>query len=103
MRSTRYSKTFTDQIIDLIDYGVLRFGPRVAEEKKARILDTVERRLAGNPAIKRAGPRLGLTVYAITGTPFVVLYDFDDQELRLHFVFQRGADLMDLDPKSAEW
>jgi hypothetical protein len=32
-----------------------------------------------------------------------VLYDFDDAEFRVHFVFHRHADLRDLDPASAEW
>ena len=33
----------------------------------------------------------------------VVVYDHDDTELRLHFVFHQSADLRHLDPLSAEW
>jgi hypothetical protein len=32
-----------------------------------------------------------------------MLYDFDDTELRVHFIFHRHADLRDLDPGSVEW
>jgi hypothetical protein len=64
---------------------------------------TIEHVLAAFPAIKRSHPDLGLCVYPIARTPLVVLYDFDDSELRVHFVFHRHADLQDLDPTSVEW
>ena len=44
---------------------------------------------------------LGLTVYPISKTPFVVLYDYDDAELRVHFLLPVRADRRD--PASAEW
>ena len=103
MRSVRYSKTFNDQLVDLIAYGEVRFGRRLAAEKQHLVFSTAEHYLAGFPAAKRPNRSLGLTVYPIDKTPFVILYDYDDAELRVHFVFHKRADLTELDPASAEW
>jgi hypothetical protein len=32
-----------------------------------------------------------------------VLYDYDDSELRVHFIFINGKSLSDIDPLSADW
>lgn len=103
LRSVRLSKTFNDQLIELIDHGELEFGRRVAEQKKELLLATIENLLARSPGLKRPHEKLGSTVYPISRTPFSVLYDYDDEELRLHFVFRTGASFDDLDPASAEW
>jgi hypothetical protein len=103
MRSIRLSKTFDEQLIDYIDEGARKYGDRLANEKKAIVYRTIERLLAPNPAIKRHNPELGLVVYPISGTPFFVLYDYDDAELRVHFIFIKGKPLGTIDPASAEW
>ena len=102
-RAVRLSKTFNDQLVEQIDCGEQRFGARVAEAKKERVLAIIENLLANNPAIKRPDPVLGLVVYPISDTPFFILYDYDEHLLRVHFVFRAGASLDDLDPNSAEW
>ena len=102
-RAVKLSKTFNDQMVDQIEFGEQRFGTRVAEEKKERVLATIEKLLTYNPTIKRPHPTLGLVVYPVSGTPFIILYDYDEQELRVHFVFKAGANLDDLDPASAKW
>lgn len=103
MRTVRLSITFNDQLNDLLAQGQDRFGPAVAEEKRRKVYSTIRSYLAHYPKTKRPHKRLNLIVYPITDTPFVVLYDFDDAELRVHFVFHRRASLKGLDPKSAEW
>jgi plasmid stabilization system protein ParE len=102
-RAVKLSKTFNDQLVDHIDYGEQRFGTRVAEQKKEKVLATIEGVLARTPAVKRPHPTLGLVVYPITGTPFIVLYDFTETKLRVHFILHKNASLEDLDPKSAQW
>ena len=102
-RAVKLSKTFNDQLIDQIDFGERRFGRRVAEQKKEKVLATIEGLLASTPGVKRPHPTLGLVVYPVTDTPFMVLYDFTETELRVHFVLHTSASLEDLDPKSAEW
>jgi hypothetical protein len=42
-------------------------------------------------------------VYPVTKTPFVVVYDYDDTELRVMFIFHARADLRSIDPVSVEW
>ena len=46
---------------------------------------------------------LGLYVYSITKTPFVVAYDFDDVELRIFFLLHGGQDRRDIDIADVEW
>jgi mRNA-degrading endonuclease RelE of RelBE toxin-antitoxin system len=79
MRNVRVSKTALDQLNALLTQGIEPFGVRVVAEKRNRVYSPIAR------------------------TPFVVLYDFDDSELRVHFIFHRHADLGDLDPTSVEW
>lgn len=105
MRTVRFSVTARDQLRDLLAAGVARFGPKVVAEKRDRLFDTVDNVLARFPATKRAHPTLGLVVYPVSETPFLVLYDFDDAELRVHFVLLTGAGtrLEDLDPATVAW
>ncbi len=76
---------------------------RLVAEKRTIIYDLIEHHLARFPASKQPDPKLGLTVDPITHTPFVVLYDYDEAELRVHFILPARADRSDLDPASAEW
>ena len=99
MRTVRLSKTALEQLNALLEQGVPVFGA----EKRDRLYDTVQDFLAVHPRAKKPHRRLKLRVYPIADTPFMVLYDFDDAELRVHFVLHRGAYLRDLDPASAEW
>ena len=103
MRNVRISKTALDQLNTLLAQGIEPFGVRVVAEKRDRVYATIEDVLTAFPAIKRPHPDLGLCVYPIARTPFVLLYDFDDSELRVHFIFHRHADLRDLDQSSIEW
>jgi len=103
MRNVRVSKTALDQPNALRAQGIEPFGVRVVAEKRDRVYATIEHVLAAFPAIKRPHPDLGLCVYPIARTPFVLLYDFDDSEMRVHFIFHRHADLRDLDQTSIEW
>ena len=103
MRRVRLSKTFQAQFDTLLEQGFPRFGERVVRQKRELVYRLIDKFLAHHPDAKRPLPGLGLRVYAVSKTPFVVLYDFDDAELRVHFVFHKHANLEDLDPASAEW
>ena len=87
----------------MLGQGVGRFGSRVVAEKRDRVYDTLDQFLSHYPAAQTPHPKLGLRVYPISRTPFVVLYDFDDDELRVHFILHRSANLGDLDSTSADW
>ena len=103
MRTVRYSKTALDQLNMLLAQGIPAFDSRVVSAKQDLVYDTVDQFLAAHPKTKRPHPTLKLRVYLISKTPFVVIYDFDDIELRVHFIVHRSADLSRLDPSSAEW
>lgn len=105
MRSVRYSLTAREQLRELLAWGVPRFGPDVVARKRDQLLRFIETDLAQLPAMKRPHEGLGLIVYPVTNTPFIVLYDYDEHDLRVHFILRAGAGdrLDDLDPSSAEW
>ena len=44
-----------------------------------------------------------MCVYAVSKTPFVLVYDYDADELRVHFIFHGADDMSQLDPKTVEW
>jgi hypothetical protein len=103
MRTVVYSKTFIDQLHALLQQGYWKFGARVVLEKRTIVYDTIDDHLAHFPGTGISDRRLSLMSYAISRTPFVVLYDFDDEELRLHFVVHKRADRRRLDPGDVEW
>jgi plasmid stabilization system protein ParE len=103
MRTVRFSKTFLDQLTTLIGWGEDRFRQGVAAEKKAKVFDSIVHHLARFPGSKRRHPKLGLVLYPISDTPFIVVYDYDDQELRVHFVFIGSKSIDDIDPADIEW
>ena len=102
MRLVRLSKTFQTQFDNLLEQGFPRFGERVVRDKRDLVYRVIEQHLAIYPRRSRQ-QNLGLCLYTVTKTPFVLLYDFDDAELRVHFIFHKHASLDDLDPASAEW
>lgn len=103
MRTVRLSITFNDQLNELLDQGERRFGTAVAEQKKNLVYVTIERFLARHPNAKQRDPSHGLCAYPISKTPFVLIYDFDDDELRVLFIFHGHDDLQELNPSGVEW
>lgn len=103
MKNVRYSTTFIEQFNLLLAQGEPKFGALVVDQKRDRVYDVIDSFLARHPDAKQPHSRLKLCVYPITKTPFVVLYDFDDAELRAHFIFHNHADLRTLDPTAAKW
>jgi mRNA-degrading endonuclease RelE of RelBE toxin-antitoxin system len=103
MRSVRYSKTFTDEFEILLDQGEVKFGSAVVESKKQLVRATITGHLATFPLTGHVEPEHGLYIYTVRRSPFVLLYDFDDDELRIHMVVHKGADRTTLDPTTVEW
>jgi plasmid stabilization system protein ParE len=103
MRHIRLSKTFERQLIDLLEFGEIHFGEHVVETSKKRVEKTIRTILATFPEARAVDPILQLTRCAVARTPFVLLYDFTDTELRMHFIFHKRASLETLDAKSATW
>jgi hypothetical protein len=64
---------------------------------------TITGHLATFPLTGHIEPEHGLYIYSVRRSPFVLLYDFDDAELRIHMVVHKGADRTTVDPSTVEW
>ena len=104
-RTVIYSKTFIERLLDFTDRGEQEYGERVAQEKKRLVFALLDDTIAASPAIKLRHPELGLVVYPVAKTPFIVIYDFDAHEVRVFTCLLKGAGtrLEDFDPAAVEW
>ena len=85
----------------LLKQGIPRFGVSVVERKRLQIVSTIEY-LARHPR-RPKDQYLDIWSYTVTGAPFVLLYDFDDGELRVHLIVHAAADRTLVDLASVEW
>jgi plasmid stabilization system protein ParE len=102
MRRVVRSRTYVAQLKTFIERGTETFGFAVAQRTLARIDRTIEQHLVDFPKRPIDG-LLGLYVYQVTRTPFALIYDFDESELRVHFIVAARADRAKIDPAAAEW
>ncbi len=103
MRRIVRSRTFVDQLREILVYGAVKYGAQLADVKLALLERKIENHLVYFPGGKSVDPVLGLHIYPISKTPFMVVYDFDDLELRIHFVLIAGYEFSNLDPTTVEW
>jgi plasmid stabilization system protein ParE len=83
MRYVRTSKTYEQQRNVLLDYGTKTFGYTVADQKRRRLEYVIETFLVEYP-VRARDSIVHLYLYSISQTPFVVVYDYTDTELRVH-------------------
>ena len=102
MRRVRLSSTFRDQLDELIAQGFPKFGERVVAEKRDLVLDLINGHLARHP-LRPRHPQHGMCVYSVSKTPFVLIYDYDDEELRVLFIFHGADDLRRIDVRTVAW
>ena len=102
MRSLRISKTFNLELAILLSQGVENFGSRVVAGKRAIVYHTIETVIINHP-VRPADPDVGICAYFIRKTPFVVLYDYDDTELRVYLVIHSHADRTKVDLSKVVW
>jgi plasmid stabilization system protein ParE len=103
MRAIRVSRTYLEALKELLAYGEARFGTTVVDEKRARIERTIAHILRDYPGIGRFETDLGVYSYPVTRTPFVLLYDFDDNELRVHLIAHGRADRSRIALDDVDW
>ena len=102
MRRIRLSRTYQHELEELLEQGIPRFGLAVVEQKRDLVNDTIEQFLARHPR-RPVDPVLGIWSYPVTDAPFVLLYDFDDHELRIHLIIHESADRTLIDLATIEW
>ena len=103
MRRIRRSITFVEQLERLLEQGIAKFGLGIADEKRHRLEVMIDTYLVRHPRMGLRDDALGLYVYPITNAPFVVIYDFDEDELRLYAVLHQRADRRRFDPTTVQW
>jgi hypothetical protein len=103
MRSVRVSNTYILSLRDLLAFGEDRYGRRIIEEKRALVRQTIVDTLRLQPRLGLFDSDLGLFVFAVSRTPFVLLYSFDDRELRIHFICHKSVDRSAIDPIDVAW
>ena len=102
MRSIRYSRTFHDELADLLDQAIDRFGATGVAQKRDEVFRTIEGYLAHFP-IRSIDPVLGICTCPVKTAPFVLLDDHDDTELRIHLVIHERADRTLVDLSVVVW
>ncbi len=102
MRSVRLSATFGGQLEELLAQGEPKFGAAVVEAKKQLVRAAIVNHLAAFPGTGRLEPEHGLYIWSVRRTPFVLLYDFDDAEIRVQMVVHKHSDRSGIDPASVE-
>ena len=86
----------------LLDQGIDRVGARVVAQKRALLFDKIKIHLAEFP-VRKIDPDIGICAYPVSKTPFVVLYDYDNAELRVHLVIHAHADRTKVDLSKVVW
>ncbi len=102
MRRVRLSKTYDDELEVLLGQGLSGFGVKVVRKSRDRVEWAIEQTLLQHPR-RPIDPQLGLCTYHVTKTPFVLLYDFDDTELRVHLITHAGMDRSAIDLSKVIW
>jgi plasmid stabilization system protein ParE len=103
MRRVRRSRTAVDGLKTLLAQGLPKFGLHVIEEKQQIVDNVIETYLAEHPQNGFRDSRRNFYHYPVADTPFTVVYEFDDSELRVLFILHQRADRRRLDPADVEW
>ena len=103
MRVVRYSVTAEQNFLALLQQGADKFGVGVAAEKRRLLIDCVNDYLTVYPhhgLRTRGKPFLH---YPVQYTPFTIVYEYDDKELRILFILHKRADRQQLDLTDVTW
>ena len=102
MRAIKLSRTFNDELAELLAQGIDRFGAKVVGQKRALVFHTIENFIAHHP-VRPIDPDLGICAYPLSGAPFIVIYDYDDHVLRVHLIIHAKADRRLVDLSTVVW
>ena len=102
MRTARISITAQVQLRELLAQGAKYYEPIFLETKRLLFYAAV-RSLLDFPARRATNRGLGLRLYRVQSTPFLIAYDFDEVELRIHTVFHHHADRHLENLRAIEW
>ena len=87
----------------MLEQGAEKFGVAVAMEKERAVHDALNGYIAEHPYRGVYDHHLKLYTCHVSKTPFVLVYEYDNEELRVLFIVHQRADRRRLDPASVEW
>lgn len=102
MRKVRLSQTYRVELRALLSQGLPRFGVQTVRRSRDRVERAIEQTLAQHPR-RLIDPQVGICTYHVSKTPFVLLYDFDDRELRVHLLIHGSMDRAAIDLTKVVW
>jgi hypothetical protein len=97
------SKTATDGLARLVAQGRPKFGGKVVASKVLKLDRTISQYLAASPHRGLVDQATGLRFYPVTDTPFVIVYEYDERELRVLFITHASADRSPLERANVRW
>ena len=103
MRRVRRSRTSIDGLQLLLRQGLGKFGLDVVKQKKQLVDNIIEGHLTEFPHLGLRTPRKSFYHYPVSGTPFTVVYEYDDEELRVLFIVHQSANRKRLKTLDVEW
>lgn len=103
MRRVLRSRTAVASFDALLLQGLPKFGIAVVMEKARLVDDAIDHYLAEFPHLGLRTRGQPFLHYPVRHTPFVVIYEYDDKELRILFVVHESADRRDLDSSDVRW
>ena len=103
MRRVRVAASARIVFQTMLEQGAEKFGVAVAIEKERIVFDVLNTYLSEHPYRGKYDKRLNLHTYHISKTPFVLVYEFDEVELRVLFILHERADRRLIDPNAVDW
>ena len=103
MRRVRITASARVGFQTMLEQGAKKFGIAVAMEKEGVVHDVLNDYIAEHPHRGRYDERLKLHTYHVSKTPFVVVYEYDDAEVRVLFIVHKRADRRRLDARDVAW
>jgi plasmid stabilization system protein ParE len=103
MRTVRWSKSAVADLRTLLDQGLSKCGPQVIRDKQLTLLNVVDGFLLRSPRNGRSDPDASFYRYEVSKTPFVVIYEFDEHELRILFIVHKSSDFSTINPADVAW
>jgi plasmid stabilization system protein ParE len=103
MRNVRISRTARDMFLNLLDQGLAKFGTDVTEQKRWLVLTCIGQFLTHFPHLGLRTPRKSFYHYPVSGTPFTVIYEYDEVELRVLFIVHNSTNRRRLKATDVEW
>ncbi len=103
MRTVRYAQSAEASLRTLLAQGAAKFGVDVADEKRLLLRTCVSTYLAEYPHHGLRTPGQTFRHYPVADTPFTVVFDYDEVELRVLFIVHQRADRRQLDVRDVIW